>query len=108
MGKRRLAEDPDRDFWVDGVQCRTQRRWNVKVGTSWPKKSVSGDDLAFMVKLRNNEDHEQAAKRWLESDRGLQHAAAATCTCTYTCTCTNATCSCIHMHWHMHLWIKPE
>ena len=64
----------DRDFNVHGVACRTQAAFNVKVGagddgTSWPKR------LQFTVKLRVGEDHEMAARRWVASERGQQHAA---------------------------------
>ena len=64
------------DFEVDGVACRTQSNFNVKVGAgtkgaAWPKS------LQSMVKLRVGEDHEAAARRWLTSDRGRRQAALA-------------------------------
>jgi hypothetical protein len=40
-------------------------------GTKWPKA------LQFMVKLRGDEDAEDAVRRWLFSERGQLHAAQA-------------------------------
>ena len=62
------------DFEVNSVACRTQPSFRVKVGvgtggTKWPKA------LQFMVKLRGDEDAEDAVRRWLFSERGQLHAA---------------------------------
>lgn len=67
------SDTGERDFSVDGIACRTQSSFNVKVGagiqgTRWAKR------LQFVVKLRVNEDHECAARRWLASERGRRHA----------------------------------
>ena len=68
--------DDETNFAVEGIACRVQNNFKVKVGfgsvgTKWPRK------LQFMVALRTGEHAEQAVRRWLASERGLQHAAAA-------------------------------
>ena len=71
------TEASDRFFSVEGIACTVQSRYNVKVGagqigTVWPKR------LRFTVKLRAEaEDHEDAARRWLATERGQRHVADA-------------------------------
>lgn len=64
------------DFAVSNIACRSLPRFRVKVGvgsigTTWPK------DLQFIVTMRTGEDCEEAAQRWLSSERGKLHSCKA-------------------------------
>ena len=60
------ADDADGTFPIDGVTCKIENEWKVRVGMNLPAK------YRFPVKVRNDETPEQAVRRHAKLPAAVQ------------------------------------